>query len=97
VRVVDGDESSLSEAALALVTAGGGVGRPADADTLAVLLGLWCDRIDPATGKNAALFVVSGISGTIGSCGLLCKAGTKNGLGFFTSDGAGEFLILSLD
>jgi len=87
VRLVDGDKSGLSSEALALAPAGGGVGRPAGAGQSWALVGLCCDLIDSAIGRAVAMLVVSGTSGTTGLYGTLRNAGTKNGLGVFTSDG----------
>jgi hypothetical protein len=96
VRLVDGDTSGLSSEALALATAGGGVGRPADAGQSGRLPALCCVLTDSATGRAVAMFVASGTSGTTGLYGTLRNAGTKKALGVFTSDGVYGLLILSL-
>ena len=90
VRAVDGDGSGLSEAAFACTAVGGGVGRPAEKNAFELTLGLRLDRIDPAVGGVEALSSAAGKSGTTGLYDLLRTGGTKNGLGVFASDGAGD-------
>lgn len=93
VRPVDGDGTDLSEGAFACEVASDGVGRPADTVRFEWLPGLRSNRIVCAAGSAGALSVAPGKSGTTGLYGLLRNAGTKNGLGVFTSDGVGECLL----
>lgn len=95
-RPDDDDGPGPSDAAFACATVGGGVGRSAAKDAFELPLDLRPDRIDPVPGGAGALSVAPGNFGTTGLYGLLRTGGTKNGLGVFASDGAGDLLTRSL-